>query len=94
MEVLIILLFWGFIWGLICEAAGSSKNVSGFWLGFFLGFLGLIIVLCSSPRPSKDEMENKKNFDKYDQLEKLNKLKESGAISEDEFEYEKSKILK
>ena len=32
--------------------------------------------------------------DKYDELERLHKLKEDGIISEEEFQNEKSKILK
>ncbi|MDB2656421.1 SHOCT domain-containing protein [Crocinitomicaceae bacterium] len=31
---------------------------------------------------------------KYDELEKLNKLRESGALTQEEFEVEKKKILK
>ena len=38
--------------------------------------------------------DNLLNGNKYDNLEKLQKLKESGALSEEEFEAEKQKILK
>ncbi len=37
--------------------------------------------------------ENKKDQSKYAELERLNKLRESGALTEEEFEAEKKKIL-
>ena len=33
-------------WGIICHLVGKSKGISGFWWGFCLGFIGLIVVLC------------------------------------------------
>lgn len=62
----------------------------------------LLIVLLSNRANQKSRaatldttMRNaKSNPDaKYDQLEKLNKLKESGALTEEEFEAEKKKVL-
>jgi len=49
----------------------------------------IILIIKMAKKKSKAEMED----DKLNQLEKLNKLKESGAISEDEFNKEKRKIL-
>lgn len=37
--------------------------------------------------------DNRKDETKYDKLEKLNKLRESGALTDEEFEAEKKKIL-
>ena len=97
---LVYILIWGVIWGAICQAVGKSKNINGFWWGFFLGFIGLIVVLCSKEKKDITEIDVSTNnstantVDKYEQLEKLSKLKDSGAISDEEFETEKSKLLK
>lgn len=63
----------------------------------------ILVVVFSSRAKHKAKAETldslhkdsrRKEDSKYDQLEKLNKLKESGALSEEEFEAEKKKILK
>ena len=98
--MLVCILFWAVIWGIICQAIGNSKNINGFWWGFFLGFIGLIVVLCSNETQDITEINvssnnsNENRIDKYEQLEKLARLKETGALSEDEFENEKKKLLK
>ena len=99
MELLYVLI-WEVIWGAICQAVGKQKNINGFWWGFFLGIIGLIVVLCTKEKKDINEINvttnnsNETQTDKYEQLEKLSKLKESGAISEEEFESEKKKLLK
>jgi hypothetical protein len=40
------------------------------------------------------EQQNKKEQSKFDELEKLNKLRESGTLTQEEFEAEKKKILR
>lgn len=49
----------------------------------------IILIIKMSKKKSKAEMED----DKLNQLSKLNKLKESGAITQEEFDKEKGKIL-
>lgn len=97
MEI-IYLLVWSLIWGVVCQAVGNSKNVKGFWWGFFLGFFGLIVVLCTKNKPAEElnieKTKSETQTAKYEQLEKIAKLKESGAISDEEFETEKKKLLK
>ena len=87
----------GIIWGVISNYVGKSKNINGFWWGFFLGFIGLIIVICMKPKETVvidkiDKNVTKEN--KYDELEKLDNLRKVGAITEYEFEQEKNKLLK
>lgn len=95
----VYIIIWALFWGIICQAVGSSKNINGFWWGFWLGFIGLIVVLCSKGQPDINTIDpntnypNEQNTNKFDQLQKLSKLKESGAITEEEFENEKKKIL-
>lgn len=63
-------------------------------LNIFLGwtFLGWVVCLVWSLSNTKTEVQNTSN--KYEDLERLQKLKENGTISEEEFETEKQKILK
>lgn len=68
----------------------NAKN--SYLIGFVLGIIGVIIVVCV--RVNKTTINNNENTNKYESLERLAKLKESGAITELEFETEKSKILK
>lgn len=63
---------------------------SSFFYGLLLGVIGIIIVACIK------NSENKKKVysgNKYEDLEKLQKLKENGTITDAEFEVEKSKLL-
>ena len=63
---------------------------SSFFYGLLLGVIGIIIVACIK------NSENKKRIykgNKYEDLEKLQKLKENGTITDAEFEIEKSKLL-
>lgn len=78
------------IWGAVCQTIAVQKNIQyGFVLGFFLGIIGLIIVLCM-----KDNTETTSNSaNECETLEKLLQLKEKGIITESEFEEKKRKIL-
>ncbi|GAB5416644.1 MAG: hypothetical protein Crog4KO_21330 [Crocinitomicaceae bacterium] len=62
----------------------------------------VLIIVFSSRAKHKSKAETldtvrkdtrKMSDSKYDQLEKLNKLRESGALTDEEFEAEKKKIL-
>ena len=73
----------------------KHKNQTGiFILNLFLGWtlVGWVGALVWAVTETDEEkIETKGN--KYEDLEKLQKLKESGAISEEEFNIEKDKIL-
>lgn len=56
-----------------------------------LGWLVCLIWACIDT--SHNETNNINSSNKYEDLEKLQKLKENGIISESEFEAEKSKLL-
>ncbi len=44
---IIVGIFWGVIWGIATQKVNENKGYyGGFGLGFFLGLIGLIIVLC------------------------------------------------
>ncbi len=79
------------IFGAICQNIGTKKGrKSCFWWGFLFGFIGLIVVLCLSDKSINYVSEK----DKYDNLEKLENLREKGTISNEEYEIERKKILK
>lgn len=83
------------IFSFACLAIANSKGIAGgYYWGWFLGILGLIVVcVMPSKKASKVVVENSVKTDKYDELEKLNNLKTKGIITEEEFEIEKKKIL-
>jgi membrane protein implicated in regulation of membrane protease activity len=61
---------------------------------FFLPFIGVILYLLigRSMQISKEVSENNVNF-MYDQLSKIKELLDNGAITKEEFDAEKNKIL-
>lgn len=67
-------------------------------LNLFVGwtFIGWVICLvwAVTNQESANEAYNAKDSNKYDDIEKLIKLKEAGAITQEEFEIEKAKLLK
>lgn len=85
--------------GLITYAIGKSKNINGWAWGFFLGIIGIIVVALMEKREIINTEYNNINDAriysnlKYEQLEKLSKLKESNALTDEEFNAEKNKIL-
>lgn len=87
----------GLIWGSISHAVGKHKNINGFWWGFWLGFIGLIVVILKKNNYVEEEYFLSKNTSEqseYNELEVLSNLKNSGFITEEKFEEEKSKLLK
>lgn len=90
------------------ELSGIAKAVWVFFL-VFLPFLGVLLYLIvrgdgMRERTIKEQTDAKKHFDEYvreqagasssaDELHKLNELKEKGALSPEEFERAKTKLL-
>lgn len=95
MELVIIsaIITGAIITGAIAEAIGRTKNRSGFWWGFFLSWLGIIVVACMQTNNDNNINKSYANKSKYEKLEQLQKLKEIKAITEQEFEKEKEKVL-
>lgn len=83
----------GFIWigtGLITKNLLKDSKGS-FFLGFFLSVIGIIIAVIIR---LINNTSSKSTTSKYDELEKLQKLKEEGILTIEEFEKEKEKLLK
>lgn len=80
------------IFGLICKAISTSRGMSGgFWWGFFLGIIGIIVVAVR-PKDNKTTAGQVSNSP-YEDLERITKLKEQGLLSDDEFNEMKAKCL-
>ena len=87
--ILVISLIYIILFAYICRYVGLNKNVTtGYAWGYCLGIIGLIIV-CGLDNKKKENNINTK----YDDIDRLQKLKDNGAIDEKEFEIEKQKIL-
>lgn len=90
------------------ELSGVAKAVWVFFL-VFLPFLGVLLYLIvrgdgMRDRTIKEQADAKKHFDEYvreqagsvspaDELHKLTELKDKGALSPEEFERAKAKLL-
>ncbi|HEX4463837.1 MAG TPA: SHOCT domain-containing protein [Solirubrobacterales bacterium] len=90
------------------ELSGVAKAVWVFFL-VFLPFLGVLLYLIvrgggMRDRTIKAQVDAKKEFDSYvrgqaqaaspaDELHKLNELRKSGALSAEEFDQAKAKLL-
>ncbi len=76
---------------LIGKGFQESETTMYFWLGFFLGVIGLIIAAC---QPAKNNYGNVAPVaTDASELKKYKELLDAGAISEDEFNRKKNEIL-
>lgn len=79
----VIFSIWGYKEGKKREIGATA----GFLLGFFISWIGIIIVYIS---PKNDR---KQLFDIPSQLKRYKDLLDSGAISEDEYVKQKARLL-
>lgn len=89
-----VFLVQGLIFGFITRAIADSKGYDGgFWWGFFLGLLGLIVVAVR-PTMTKVESDQGNTAASYTQaLERLAAMREQGILTEEEFKEKKQEIL-
>ncbi|MGN0576121.1 MAG: SHOCT domain-containing protein [Ruminococcus sp.] len=99
----------GAIYGIIAigisEKKGNDEGNAGFWWGFWLGLLGLVIVACQPNNKFKKEAEEEiENYDmeidetlinnyEIEEIKKYKKLLDDGFITEEEFSEKKKQIL-
>lgn len=97
---------WLFM-AIICAIIGAKRKiggVAGFFLGLFLSLIGLIIVLCSKSLDDEARqlamMQNMTQkpvqpttTSTADELQKLASLHATNAISDDEYEQLKAKVI-
>lgn len=91
---LCVFLAQGLVFGFITSAIADSKGYDcGFWWGFFLGLLGLIVVSVR-PTMTKVESDQGNTAASYTQaLERLATMRDQGVITQAEFEAKKKDIL-
>ena len=90
--LLLIAIGFGLIWAYLSRYIGLKKGIdTGYIWGYCLGIIGFIVVCVLQ---GENTIEKTSNSSKYEDLEKLQKLKESGAITDVEFEIEKQKLLR
>lgn len=79
-------------------AYGNNNSTTVFLVNLFFGWtlIGWVIALILAFADSKPVVVVQQNdkASKYDQLEKLNQLREKGVLSTEEFIIEKEKIMK
>jgi len=100
-----IVAFW-ILMAIVCAVAGSKRRVGavgGFFLGLFLSLIGLIIVLSS--RRLEDDARDKILIQSMspkqppvkpstaEELQKLANLRASEAISQEEYDALKAKLI-
>ena len=90
-DILII----GCIFGIAGAIIGSYRKIGalgGFLVTFFLNIIGIIILVCLSPKSA--QLPFVTNESTPDQLKKYKDLLDSGAITEAEYNLQKATLLR
>lgn len=91
--VILIIMIYTIGWAYLSRFVGLKKGISnGYAWGYCLGILGFIVVCALKGEDIDKTKLNTSN--KYDEIEKLQQLKSSGALTNEEFNIEKQKLLK
>jgi hypothetical protein len=95
--ILIIIAFGGMwfipaIWGYNAGSKRTIGSAGGLLLGLFFSLLGVIIVYCTR-RIDEKQFYNFPNQSPADELQKYKQLLDSGAITENEYNVQKARIL-
>ncbi len=88
--LLVIFLFA--IWGFIAGSKRSVGKVGGLVLGLFLNIVGIIIIYLTK-KIDKNAHINLKSLSAIDELKKYKELLDTGAITEQEYNIQKGRIL-
>lgn len=90
--VMLLIYLYSIMFAYLSRLIGIKKGIdNGYAWGLCLGLLGFIVVcaLKEVENANKDELE----INRYDELQKLQNLKEKGILTTDEFDNEKKKLL-
>ena len=95
---LVSAIIWGVIWGVVAKAIVKNKGYEEegtkyFWLGFFFSFIPAIVAATKTNRNIVPQTSAAPTSSAYDDLEKLARLKEQGAISDEEYNKLKADCL-
>jgi uncharacterized membrane protein len=80
------------VWGYNAGSKRTIGAVPGLLLGLFLNFIGIVIVYCT-PRIQNKNFYAFPKQSSADELQKFKQLFDSGAITESEYNAQKSRIL-
>jgi hypothetical protein len=83
------------VFGVVGAIIGYYKTIGpfpGFVLAFFLNIIGVIILVCLRPKTIQLPLATNESIP--DQLKKYKDLFDSGAITEDEYNVQKGRLLK
>lgn len=84
---LLVCLMCGLIAGYINKNKGCSYKI-GFWCGFLLGIIGIIIVAVQ-----ENKNTSKNIIADADEIKKYKELLDNGVITQQEFEVKKKQLL-
>jgi len=87
--ILLIMLTAFTSWGYQAGKKRTIGAIGGLLLGFFLSFVGIIIVYCTKRIP----VSNFGSLSAADELKKYKELLDDGAITESEYNIQKERIL-
>ncbi len=83
----ILSIIFGFISRMVVKSKGyTSKENHGFAWGFWLTWIGLIVCACKANKNAANSNS--------DELLKYHQLLENGAITQEEYEKQKQRLLK
>ncbi len=86
-NIILIIIVHGVVFAVLCSLIGEQREIgaiAGAFLGFLLGTIGLIIVLCS---------RRKQPVSLTDQLQKYKALFDSGSITATEYNNLKGRLF-
>ena len=99
-------LFFSLFWGSLCKVIAGNKGLrqrNAYWLGFFLWFIGLIIVIASNPgqplgveQPATvaaKHLTPTPTLSVADEIEKLARLRDAGELTSDQYEAQRARLL-
>lgn len=89
---ILIFLIYTIIFAYLSRLIGIKKGIeNGYIWGLCLGIVGFIVI-CALKENTVANLVDADNS-KYDKLEKLQNLKNKGILTNEEFEFEKQKLL-
>jgi len=92
--IIVVLLLWAIpaIWGYKEGEKRTIGDIGGLLLGLVLGFIGIIIIYCL-PKIEEQQYHNFFAQSPADEILKYKQLLDNGAITEEEYNIQKAKIL-
>ena len=104
--IILVWLFFSLFWGSLCKVIAGNKGLrqrNAYWLGFLLWFIGLIVVIASSPeqshsveqpaRVAAQRLAPATAMSVADEIEKLARLRDAGDLTPEQYEAQRARLL-